>query len=91
MENIADVIISNKTWGNGTCFELEHAKTTFILLFFWQWKNTFSKIRIETNKNWVTHPFFWGSSFQDCLGSERCPKNGEVVVGFFVGNALNMC
>ena len=40
-------------------------------------EHNFSKIRIETNKNWVTHPFFWGSSFQDCLGSER-PKNGEV-------------
>ena len=76
MENIADVIISNKT--HGTCFELEHAKNTFILLVFLTMNEyNFSKIRIETNKNWVTHPFFWGSSFQDCLGSER-PKNGEV-------------
>jgi len=50
MENIADVIISNKT--HGTCFELEHAKTTFILLVFLTMnEHNFSKIRIETNKN----------------------------------------
>lgn len=60
MENIADVIISNKTWGNCTCFELEHAKTTFILLFFLTMKEHFLKNKNRNQQELSNSPVFLG-------------------------------